>query len=137
MLENSTSSSKKFMKGVGAFLGVTSAFLEEMKPGIFFSGPTGFLCAVHVKPTLKPVCGFAEVLIPMSARELGGESVARLLEMQDFLLQEYAWRLGISVQGLLSVYPMLSEASPERVASQLELGQRLAHSVIAYLNATS
>ncbi len=72
---------------------------------------------------------FPEVILPLAARELGGDEVATLLALQEYLLTQYGWRLTLSV-GLLCACPLLLERAPYAVAAALERGQVVARVVL-------
>lgn len=76
------------------------------------------------------VSGFPEVILPLAARELGGDEVVTLLALQEQLLTEYGWRLTMSNLGLLCICPLLLAQTPEDVAATLERGQLVARIVL-------
>ncbi|APP82109.1 hypothetical protein [Xanthomonas hortorum] len=70
------------------------------------------------------------MILPLAARELGGDEVVTLLALQEQLLTHYGWRLTLSDLGLLCVCPLLLERTPDAVATALERGQVVARVVL-------
>jgi hypothetical protein len=66
-----------------------------------------------------------EVLLPIAARELAGYGVERLLVMQQALMLELGWSLGLSSEGLLQISPLGWIAEPDAAVRALDLGQTL------------
>lgn len=93
-------------------------------------GPAGMLCRVHAQMQQGGMTAFPEVILPLAARELGGEEVVTLLALQEQLLTQYGWRLTVSDLGLLCVCPLLVERTPDAVATALERGQVAARVVL-------
>ncbi|ATS52368.1 hypothetical protein XAP3CFBP6996_016880 [Xanthomonas citri pv. fuscans CFBP 6996] len=119
-----------FFSGLGIRLGLTDALVQRLREGETVLGPAGMLCRVHAQPQDDGVSGFPEVILPLAARELGGDEVVTLLALQEQLLTEYGWRLTMSNLGLLCICPLLLAQTPEDVAATLERGQLVARIVL-------
>lgn len=101
--------------------------LVKAKP---FSGLLACCARVHTQRQQDELTAFPEIILPLAARELGGDEVVTLLALQEQLLTEYGWRLTLSDLGLLCVCPLLLVHTPEDVAAALERGQVVARVVL-------
>ncbi|PPV07435.1 hypothetical protein XBLMG947_1785 [Xanthomonas bromi] len=119
-----------FFSGLGIRLGLNDALVQRLREGETVLGPAGLLCRVHTQSQDGGVSGFPEVILPLAARELGGDDVVTLLALQEQLLTEYGWRLTMSTLGLLCICPLLLAQTPEDVAATLERGQVVARVVL-------
>ncbi|MEF2241334.1 Hpa3 family type III secretion system protein [Xanthomonas arboricola] len=119
-----------FFFSVGACLGLPGELVQRLGGGETILGPAGMLCRVHTQMQQGEVAAFPEVILPLAARELGGDEVVTLLALQEQLLTEYGWRLTLSDLGLLCVCPLLLERTPDAVATALERGQVVARVVL-------
>ncbi|KFA26857.1 hypothetical protein FQK02_02395 [Xanthomonas vasicola] len=124
--EYSDSKVAAFFSNIGIRLGLTDALAQRLREGETVLGPAGMLCRVHTQSQDGDVSGFPEVILPLAAREIGGDEVVTLLALQEQLLTEYGWRLTMSNMGLLCICPLLLAQTPEEVAATLERGQVIA-----------
>ncbi|MFC7520521.1 Hpa3 family type III secretion system protein [Xanthomonas populi] len=119
-----------FFIGLGACLGLPGELAQRLCEGETILGPAGMLCRVHPQIQQGEMTAFPEVILPLAARELGGNDVVTLLALQEQLLTQYGWRLTLSDLGLLCVCPLLLERTPDAVATALERGQVVARVVL-------
>ncbi|MFA0922165.1 Hpa3 family type III secretion system protein [Xanthomonas fragariae] len=115
-----------FFINLGACLGLPGELAQRLGEGETILGPAGMLCRVHTQIQQGELTAFPEVILPLAARELGGDEVVALLALQEQLLTEYGWRLTLSDLGLLCVCPLLLVRTPDGVAAALEHGQAVA-----------
>ncbi|CTP82450.1 hypothetical protein A6R71_18900 [Xanthomonas translucens pv. arrhenatheri] len=127
---NHDSMGTTFFSSLGVRLGLTDVLVQRLREGETVLGPAGMLCRVHTRVQDDAVAGFPEVILPLAARELGGDEVVTLLALQEQLLTEYGWRLTMSNLGLLCICPLLLAQTPEDVAATLERGQVIARVVL-------
>ncbi|BBJ97238.1 MULTISPECIES: Hpa3 family type III secretion system protein [Xanthomonas] len=128
--ENHRTATTAFFIGLGACLGLPGELAQRLSEGETILGPAGMLCRVHTQVQQGGTTAFPEVILPLAARELGGDEVVTLLALQEQLLTHYGWRLTLSDLGLLCVCPLLLERSPDAVAAALERGQVVARVVL-------
>lgn len=102
---NQTAATTAFFIGLSACLGLPGELAQRLGEGETILGPAGMLCRVHTQGQPGELMAFPEVILPLAARELGGEEVVMLLSLQEQLLTEYGWRLTLSDLGLLCVCP--------------------------------
>ncbi|WP_126969196.1 Hpa3 family type III secretion system protein [Xanthomonas sp. BRIP62411] len=119
-----------FFTSLGVRLGLPEELAQRLGQGETILGPAGMLCRVHAQMQQGEMTAFPEVILPLAARELGGEEVVTLLALQEQLLTQYGWRLTLSDLGLLCVCPLLVERTPDAVATALERGQVTARVVL-------
>lgn len=119
-----------FFIGLSACLGLPAELAQRLDEGEAILGPAGMLCRVHTQTQQDELMAFPEVILPLAAHELGGETVVTMLSLQEQLLTEYGWRLTLSDLGLLCVCPLLFLRTPEDVAVALERGQVVARVVL-------
>ncbi|WOB50835.1 hypothetical protein NYR97_05430 [Xanthomonas hydrangeae] len=122
-----------FFTSLGVRLGLPEELAQRLGQGETILGPAGMLCRVHGQMQQGEMTAFPEVILPLAARELGGDEVVTLLALlalQEQLLTHYGWRLTLSDLGLLCVCPLLLEGTPDAVANALERGQVVARVVL-------
>ncbi|CAD0354016.1 Hpa3 family type III secretion system protein [Xanthomonas hortorum] len=119
-----------FFIGLGACLGLPVELAQRLGDGDTILGPAGMLCRVHTQMQQGELTAFPEVILPLAAREFGGDEVVTLLALQEQLLTEYGWRLTLSDLGLLCVCPLLRVRTPDDAAAALERGQVVARVVL-------
>ncbi|WP_349793272.1 Hpa3 family type III secretion system protein [Xanthomonas sp. WHRI 7064] len=129
-LGNLHTANDTFFTSLGVRLGLPGELAQRLGGGETILGPAGMLCRVHTQTQQGEVTAFPEVILPLAARELGGDEVVTLLALQEQLLTEYGWRLTLSDLGLLCVCPLLLERTPDAVATALERGQVVARVVL-------
>ncbi|EGD08508.1 hypothetical protein XVE_3219 [Xanthomonas vesicatoria ATCC 35937] len=128
-MEDHRASNTAFFFNLGAGLGLPGELVQRLGEGEAILGPAGMLCRLHTQMQQGELTAFPEVILPLAARELGGDEVATLLALQEYLLTQYGWRLTLSV-GLLCACPLLLERAPYAVAAALERGQVVARVVL-------
>ncbi|MDC8636451.1 Hpa3 family type III secretion system protein [Xanthomonas hortorum] len=119
-----------FFTSLAVRLGLPNELAQRLGEGETILGPAGMLCRVHTQIQQGEMTAFPEVILPLAARELGGDEVVTLLALQEQLLTHYGWRLTLSDLGLLCVCPLLLERTPDAVATALERGQVVARVVL-------
>ncbi|MFO3705501.1 Hpa3 family type III secretion system protein [Xanthomonas codiaei] len=129
-LGNLHAANDTFFTNLGVRLGLPEELAQRLGQGETILGPAGMLCRVHAQMQQGEMTAFPEVIMPLAARELGGEDVVTLLALQEQLLTQYGWRLTLSDLGLLCVCPLLIERTPDAVATALERGQVAARVVL-------
>ncbi|MDM7573342.1 Hpa3 family type III secretion system protein [Xanthomonas fragariae] len=124
-----------FFINLGVSLGLPDDLVQRIAAGEAVLGPAGMLCRVHMQPHkhADTLAAFPEVILPIAARELGGDDVVKLLALQEHLLTEYGWRLTLSNLGLLCVCPLIAAHSAEDVAAVLDRGQTIARLALEVL----
>ncbi|MCL1499992.1 Hpa3 family type III secretion system protein [Xanthomonas nasturtii] len=127
---NLHSANDTFFTSLGVRLGLPEELAQRLGQGETILGPAGMLCRVHGQMQQGEMTAFPEVILPLAARELGGDEVVTLLALQEQLLTHYGWRLTLSDLGLLCVCPLLLEGTPDAVANALERGQVVARVVL-------
>ncbi|NEK91807.1 MAG: hypothetical protein G3W63_20215, partial [Xanthomonas euvesicatoria] len=103
---NQQTANTAFFIDLSACLGLPGELAQRLGEGETILGPAGMLCRVHTQGQPDALMAFPEVILPLAARELGGEEVVMLLSLQEQLLTEYGWRLTLSDLGLLCVCPL-------------------------------
>ena len=134
--DTSTSLQTLFTQVCG-ILGLSHELRARLVAGDPIVAPSGFVCRIHTQQQNGLLRAFPEIIIPMSARELGGDTVVRLLGVQETLLTECGWRIGMSEHGLLTLLPLFSENTAESLAALLDRGQLMAHSVLTVLSGSA
>ncbi|WP_115045315.1 Hpa3 family type III secretion system protein [Xanthomonas arboricola] len=129
-LGNIHTANDTFFTNMGARLGLPEELAQRLGQGETILGPAGMLCRVHTQMQQGELMAFPEVILPLAARELGGDEVATLLALQEQLLTQYGWRLTLSDLGLLCVCPLLLERTADAVTTALERGQVVARVVL-------
>ena len=131
--QSTLNSIQPLLATVSTILGLSPPIHARLAAGEPILGPSGLLCRIHTQGASHPLRAFPEIILPLSVRELGGDDVVRLLAVQETLLTECGWRLGMSEQGLLSLLPLMSENGAETIAALLNQGQTIGRSVLNVL----
>ena len=71
-----------------------------------FWGPGGLLCRLQMQHDGASTAVRPQVLLPMLARELAGLRVEQMMAMQQAVMLEYGWMLGLSSEGMLQLSPL-------------------------------
>ncbi|MEC3887108.1 Hpa3 family type III secretion system protein [Xanthomonas campestris] len=129
-LGNIHTANDAFFTSLAVRLGLPDELAQRLGQGETILGPAGMLCRIHAQMQQSDMTAFPEVILPLAARELGGDEVVMLLALQEQLLTHYGWRLTLSDLGLLCVCPLLLERTPDAVATALERGQVVARVVL-------
>lgn len=88
-------------------------------------GPRDLLCRLQLEGDTEVTQVRPEVLLPIAARELAGPGVERLLVMQQALMLELGWSLGLSAEGLLQISPLSWITEASAAVRAMDLGQTL------------
>jgi len=89
-------------------------------------GGGGFLCRLRLPDDDSvPVAVRPEVLLPVAARELTGPDVERLLALQQAMMLELGWVVGLSSEGLVQLSTVAWIEEPTAAVDALDLGQAL------------
>ncbi|WP_157572219.1 hypothetical protein [Hydrogenophaga taeniospiralis] len=109
-----------FMSRLALQLGLPVEDGDALIAPHLFTGPAGLACRVHLQegdpPAVRP-----EALLPMSAQELAGSDVQRLLAVQSIVLGELGWFLTTSPEGLLQLTSLAWINDPVDAATALDL----------------
>jgi hypothetical protein len=109
-----------FMSQLALQLGLSAQDGDALIAPHLFTGPAGLACRVHLQegdpPAVRP-----EALLPMSAQELAGSDVQRLLAVQSIVLGELGWFLTTSPEGLLQLTSLAWINDPVDAATALDL----------------
>lgn len=92
------------------------------------TGPSGLTCRLHLmhgEAAVRP-----EALLPMSADELAGPEINRLLSIQALLLGEFGWYLGLSSEGVLQLSSLAWIDDPKDAATALDLANGVGTAVL-------
>lgn len=88
-------------------------------------GPRDLVCRLQLGGDGEVTQVRPQVLLPIAARELGGPGVERLLVMQQAMMLELGWSLGLSAEGLLQISPLAWITEARAAVQALDLGQTL------------
>jgi hypothetical protein len=124
-----------FFAALALTLGLPPADRTRLRADTLFTGPAGLPCKVAWQSNGAAWGARPEVLLPLSADEMAGPDVRRLLTMQAALLSESGWYLGLSADGLLQVAPLLWMTQPNDVAAALDAGSLLGSLVLQHMAA--
>jgi len=108
-----------FLARLATLLGLPAEDGTAIVAPRLITGPSGLVCRLHVmqgQPAVR-----TEALLPMSADELSGAEMSRLLRVQSLILGEFGWYLGISSEGLLQLSSLVWIDDPQDVATALDL----------------
>ncbi len=122
--------SADFMSTVAVHLGLALAPGEALAPGHPFDSPTGFACRIHVMDDGERAVGQPHLLLPMSAHELAGDEVVRLMKVQASLMAGLGLWLGLSDNGLLQMHPLAWSADAAEVVQLLDAANGVAADVL-------
>jgi hypothetical protein len=124
-----------FFAALAVTLGLPPAEHAGLRAHTLFTGPAGLPCRVAWQAGGAAWGARPEILLPLSADELAGPDVRRLLAVQAALLSESGWYLGLSGEGLLQVAPLLWMTQPADVAAALDAGSVLGSLVLQHMAA--
>ncbi|MDA8455986.1 DUF4037 domain-containing protein [Acidovorax sp. GBBC 3334] len=125
---------RAFLSQIGIHLGIPPQTLAAVEAGEPFMGPSGLLCRIHTRAAEAGWHAYPEVVLPMAAAELGGLDVLRLLGVQEQLLGEEGWHLGLMEGGgLLSLRPLQASADAAQVAADMDRGHVLGRAALDVL----
>ena len=136
-LHDTSTSLQTVFAQVCGILGLSHELRARLVAGEPIVAPSGFVCRIHTQQQNDGLRAFPEIILPMSARELGGDAVVRLFGVQEKLLTECGWRFGMTEHGLLTLLPLFSENSAQSIAALLDHGQRMAHSVLTVVSGSA
>lgn len=95
-----------------------------LEPGAF-RGFGGFLCRLQRSPDPASFAVRPAVLLPIAARDLTGPDIERLLALQQAMMMELGWVVGLSSEGLLQLSCTAWIDEPDAAVAALDLGQAL------------
>jgi hypothetical protein len=128
-----TSAQTDFLSQLAVHLGMLPSDGASLAAPRLFTGPAGLACRLHLllgEPAVRP-----EALLPMSAQELEGPEIHRLLSLQSLVLSELGWYLGTSGEGLLQLSSLAWIDDPQDAATALDLANGVGIAVLhALLN---
>lgn len=105
---------------------------HRLAAGVPFAGPGDVVCRVQVQPG-RDFKARPEVLLPLDETEIRCLDPARLLTVQNVLLQQMQWMLCQSTEGLLQARPTTWSDTAQAVAEQLDLGVAAANMMVEML----
>lgn len=124
-----TNAQTDFMSRLALQLGLSAKDGDALIAPHLFTGPAGLACRVHLQdgdpPAVRP-----EALLPMSAQELAGSEVQRLLAVQSIVLGELGWFLTTSSEGLLQLTSLAWINDPVDAATALDLANGVGMAII-------
>jgi hypothetical protein len=102
-------------------LNLPTAQAHHLAQGEPFVGPSGLLCRLQVEQDETGVLVQPVMVLPLSAAELSGDEVVRMLQLQEWTLAELSWWLGISDEGLLQLTSTRWCETPDEACDALNL----------------
>ena len=118
-------SAEDFLARMSSLMGLPAGSEHALREPAAFRGFAGFQCRLQLAADPSTVSVRPEVLLPIAARELNGPEVERLLALQQALMMELGWVVGLSVEGLLQLSPIAWIDEPGAAVAALDLGQML------------
>jgi hypothetical protein len=88
------------------------------------------LCHLQVEQDETGVLVQPVMVLPVSAAELSGDEVVRLLQLQEWTLAELHWWLGMSDNGLLQLTSSRWCETPDEVCDALNLVNTMGPTVV-------
>lgn len=116
---------ERFLAEMSALMGLPAGSEHALREPVLFRGFTGFRCRLQVAPADVAIAVRPEVLLPIAARELDGPDIERLLALQQALMMELGWVVGLSSEGMLQLSPVAWIDEPRAAVDALNLGQAL------------
>lgn len=126
-----------FFAALALTLGLPPAERSRLCAGTLFTGPAGLPCRVAWQSADAAWGARPEILLPLSANEMAGPDVRRMLAVQAALLSEAGWYLGLSGTDVLQVAPLLWMTQPGDVAASLDAGSLLGSLVVQHMASAS
>jgi hypothetical protein len=123
-----TSAQTDFLSQLAIHLGLAPSEGPLLAAPRLFTGPAGLACRLHLlhgESAVRP-----EALLPMSAQELAGPDVQRLLSLQSLVLGELGWYLCTSPEGLLQLSSLAWIDDPLDAATALDLANGVGVAVL-------
>jgi hypothetical protein len=115
----------KLLYEISLLMGLSPAGAMALGRADNLRGPRDLLCRLQLDGDAEVTQVRPEVLLPIAARELAGPSVERLLVMQQALMLELGWSLGMSSEGQLQISPLGWISDAGAAVTALDLGQTL------------
>ena len=88
-------------------------------------GPAGLLCRLRIGADERVPAVRPEVLLPIAAATLGGARAERLLALQQAMMLELRWVIGLSSDGRLQLSTADWLHEPAAAVEALDVGQLL------------
>lgn len=115
----------KLLYEISLLMGLSPAGALALGHAGNLRGPRDLLCRLQLEGDTEVTQVRPEVLLPIAARELAGPGVERLLVMQQALMLELGWSLGLSSEGLLQISPLSWITEASAAVQAMDLGQTL------------
>lgn len=119
---NTTTSSNEFLSEMSLLMGLPQGGATALQDSSAFWGPGGLLCRLQMQHDGASTTVRPQVLLPMLARELAGLRVEQMMAMQQAVMLEYGWMLGLSSEGMLQLSPLKWIEQPSDAVAALDLG---------------
>jgi hypothetical protein len=103
-------------------MGLPQGGATALQDSSAFWGPGGLLCRLQMQHDGASTAVRPQVLLPMLARELAGLRVEQMMAMQQAVMLEYGWMLGLSSEGMLQLSPLKWIEQPSDAVAALDLG---------------
>ena len=103
-------------------MGLPQGGATALQDSSAFWGPGGLLCRLQMQHDGASTTVRPQVLLPMLARELAGLRVEQMMAMQQAVMLEYGWMLGLSSEGMLQLSPLKWIEQPSDAVAALDLG---------------
>jgi hypothetical protein len=119
---NTTTTSNEFLSEMSLLMGLPQGGATALQDSSAFWGPGGLLCRLQMQHDGASTTVRPQVLLPMLARELAGLRVEQMMAMQQAVMLEYGWMLGLSSEGMLQLSPLKWIEQPSDAVAALDLG---------------
>lgn len=119
---NTTTTSNEFLSEMSLLMGLPQGGATALQDSSAFWGPGGLLCRLQMQHDGAVTAVRPQVLLPMLARELAGLRVEQMMAMQQAVMLEYGWMLGLSSEGMLQLSPLKWIEQPSDAVAALDLG---------------
>ena len=119
---NTTTTSNEFLSEMSLLMGLPQGGATALQDSSAFWGPGGLLCRLQMQHDGASTAVRPQVLLPMLARELAGLRVEQMMAMQQAVMLEYGWMLGLSSEGMLQLSPLKWIEQPSDAVAALDLG---------------
>ena len=118
-------SAPEFLARMAALMGLPPGAAPRLQGSASVRGREGLLCGVCIERRRDALCVRPQVCLPITAHQLDGTHVERLLVLQQAMTDELGWMVRLSGNGhlLLSTLEWLRE--PEAAVDALDLGQAI------------
>ena len=118
-------SAEGFLAEMSVLMGLPAGSGRALCEPAAFRGFAGFKCRLQLAADAAAVAVRPAVLLPIAARELAGPDIERLLALQQAMMMELGWVVGLSPEGMLQLSPIAWIDEPGAAVAALDLGQML------------